>query len=256
MIKTTTSTGIPNALATPANGGSEIHRVNALRTISLGCLLLLIVVAASAGVARAQLNIPVIRGDNGLKSGSQPGPGIYITGITYFYDTHEIVDRNGTRFNRVSIEQNFSGLALTYVPKKKILGANFSATVVLPLLNVAIDTPQSNSTSGIGYSDTYVQPLQLGWHKKRYDALVGYGFFAPTGKFTAGALKQPRTGNVVARVLGRRDGLSRRQEAMARRDECLLQHSIAHQEAQTEKPGMCCRSKVELATRSAQVCAT
>ena len=190
MIKTTrqpTSTGLPSALATTSGGGSETRRLTALRTIALRFLLLLIVIAASAGIASAQLNIPVIRGDNGLKSGTQPGPGVYISGVTYFYDTHEIVDRNGTRSNRVSLEQSFSGLALTYVPKKKILGGNFAATVVLPLLNVAIDTPQANSTSGIGYSDTYVQPLQLGWHKKRYDALVGYGFYAPTGKFTAGA---------------------------------------------------------------------
>lgn len=30
-------------------------------------------------------------------------------------------------------------------------------------------------------------PRQLGWQKKRFDALVGYGLFIPTGKFTAGA---------------------------------------------------------------------
>lgn len=154
---------------------------------SLLLIFLLLIISVSPGVVIAQLNIPVIRGDNGLKSGSQPGPGVYITGVVYFYDTNEIVDKNGTRFNRVNIEQSFSGAALTYVPKKKILGGNFAATVVLPLLNVAIDTPQSISKSGIGYSDTYVQPLQLGWHKKRYDALVGYGVYIPTGRFTAGA---------------------------------------------------------------------
>lgn len=41
--------------------------------------------------------------------------------------------------------------------------------------------------SGLGFSDMYVQPLQLGWHKKRYDALAGYGLYMPTGRFTAGA---------------------------------------------------------------------
>jgi hypothetical protein len=149
--------------------------------------LLLLIMSSSSGVANAQLNIPVIRGDNGLKSGSQGPPGVYLTGVAYFYDTHEIVDANGTRFNRVGIEQGFAGAAFTYIAKKKILGGNYSATVVLPLLNVAIDTPQSDSGSGIGYSDTYVQPIQLGWHKKRYDALVGYGLYMPTGRFTAGA---------------------------------------------------------------------
>ena len=34
----------------------------------------------------------------------------------------------------------------------------------------------------------YVQPLNLGWHfGKRVDFVAGYGFFAPTGRYTAGA---------------------------------------------------------------------
>jgi hypothetical protein len=196
MIKTTeqqTSGEIrstfPNTLNIRRHVGSNIAADST--TIYLGralaCLLLLIVFACSAGVASAQLNIPVVRGDNGLKDGSQPGPGVYISGLVYFYDTHEIVDKDGRRFNRVSVEQGLPATALTYVSKKKFLGGNYSATVVLPLLNVTIDTPQSTSKSGLGFSDMYVQPLQLGWHKKRYDALAGYGLYMPTGRFTAGA---------------------------------------------------------------------
>ena len=195
MIKTSrkqTSRGMPRTHPKRSSIEHEVRSriatgfpTNCLRQALLLTLLLLIM-SASAGVASAQLNIPVIRGDNGLKSGSQGPPGVYLTGVVYFYDTHEIVDANGTRFNRVGIEQGFAGAALTYIAKKKILGGNFSATVVLPLLNVAIDTPQSDSGSGIGYSDTYVQPIQLGWHKKRYDALAGFGIYMPTGKFTPG----------------------------------------------------------------------
>jgi hypothetical protein len=149
--------------------------------------LLLIVFAASAGVASAQLNIPVVRGDNGLQSGSQPPPGTYLTGFVYFYTANTIVDRNGNRFNRVGINQVFPAAALTYVSKKKILGATYGATVVLPFGNIAISTPQNDSKSGFAYSDTFVQPIQLGWHKKRYDALVGYGIYIPTGRFTPDA---------------------------------------------------------------------
>ncbi len=186
------SIGIPVDSKTLKVGVDVRRRLNAnFLTISLGpalaCLFLLIVVAASAGVAHAQLNIPVVRGDSGLQSGSQPGPGVYITGLLYFYDTHEIIDKDGNSFNRVSINQGIPAAALTYVSKKKFLGGNYSATVVLPLLNVAIDTPQQTSGSGLGYSDTYVQPIQLGWHKKRYDFLTGYGLYMPTGRFTAGA---------------------------------------------------------------------
>lgn len=194
MSKTTkqeTSRGIPSTFPeTPSIGpDARLHADSPTICLRLAvvCSLLLFVLAGSAGVARAQLNIPVVRGDNGLKSGSQAPPGIYLTGLVYFYDTHEIVDANGTRFDRVGIEQAFAGAALTYVSKKKFLGGNYSATVVLPLLNAAIDTPQNDSKTGLGYSDTYVQPIQLGWHKKRYDALAGYGIYMPTGSFTPGA---------------------------------------------------------------------
>jgi hypothetical protein len=43
------------------------------------------------------------------------------------------------------------------------------------------------SGGGSGLADTYVQPLNLGWHFKRADFNVGYAFTAPTGRYTAGA---------------------------------------------------------------------
>jgi len=193
MIETTrrpAAIGIRSGSAKKVGGDARRSHAN-FRTdlfkTGLACLFLLTVVVASGGDARAQLNIPVIRGDTGLQSGTQPGPGVYISGVLYFYDTHEIIDKDGRRFNRVSIEQGIPAAALTYVSKKKFLGGNYSATVVLPLLNVAIDTPQSTETSGLGFSDIYVQPIQLGWHRKRFDALAGYGLYMPTGRFTAGA---------------------------------------------------------------------
>ena len=160
----------------------------------LGLLVMLFAFLAGTQSASAQLSIPVIRGDNGLKSGSQPPPGVFVTGLLYFYDANETVDKDGKHSTRTGINQAIAATALTYVSKKKFLGANYSATVVFPLLNVAIDTPQAANTTGLGYSDMYVQPLQLGWHKKRYDALVGYGLFMPTGRFTPGALNNKGLG--------------------------------------------------------------
>jgi hypothetical protein len=36
-------------------------------------------------------------------------------------------------------------------------------------------------------ADTYIVPIQLGWHLARADVIAGFGFFAPTGRFTARA---------------------------------------------------------------------
>jgi hypothetical protein len=216
--------------------------------------LLLLTILLWVGAASAQLNIPVIRGDNGLKSGSQPGPGTYFTGVYYFYDADEVVDANGTRFNRVSIEQSMPMAAITYVSKKKLLGANYSATVVLPLLNAAIDRPQALNVSGLGYSDTYVQPLQLGWHKKRHDVLIGYGLFMP--RDTLWRADQTTTDWECGRMScqpARRFISTRRSNGMPRP---TFITTFSHtSEARTGKRVMFCRSKVGSVARSVRVCA-
>ena len=38
-----------------------------------------------------------------------------------------------------------------------------------------------------GLNDMYVVPLYLGWHAPRADFVAGYGFYAPTGRYEAGA---------------------------------------------------------------------
>jgi len=150
-------------------------------------LVFLFVYLAASGVADAQLSVPVVRGDVGLQAGSQPPPGVYVTGVLYTYDTHTIVDQTGRHIDRVGIDAFFAGAGLTWVSKKKILGGNYSATGIFPIADTAINSPFSANNTGIGYSDTYVQPIQLGWHKKRYDAMTWYGIYMPTGRFHDGA---------------------------------------------------------------------
>jgi hypothetical protein len=53
----------------------------------------------------------------------------------------------------------------------------------LPVLSVG-----QRAKRGSGLADTYVQLLNMGWHfGKRVDFNAGYGFTAPTGRYTAGA---------------------------------------------------------------------
>ena len=80
-----------------------------------------------------------------------------------------------------------------YVPKFKILGAKFVPFAILNFANGSIVadlsvTPGANLSSaagGSGFADTFVQPFGLGWNFKRADVTVGYGFVAPTGRYTA-----------------------------------------------------------------------
>jgi hypothetical protein len=59
--------------------------------------------------------------------------------------------------------------------------ANASLVAELPSLNLGA------TAAGAGITDTYVVPVNLGWHFDRADITAGYGFFAPTGRYSPGA---------------------------------------------------------------------
>jgi hypothetical protein len=139
--------------------------------------------------AVAQLGGENLRSDYGMKSGSQGPPGFYLLDIFYFYRTDTAKTLNGDDLLKAPAIDIFGNIILSsYVTKKKILGANYAFTVALPILNAELSLPSldvGSQTWGLG--DIYINPLELGWHFKHADAIVGYAFFAPTGRYTAGA---------------------------------------------------------------------
>lgn len=109
----------------------------------------------------------------------------------------------------LSMESTFAmqQLLLVWVTKEKFLGADY-AMAFSPLIGyMSVDIQAQASAAGTisigdyrrtlaangtmeskgsiyGFGDFFFQPLWLGWHGKRYDASVNYGFFAPTGAYT------------------------------------------------------------------------
>jgi hypothetical protein len=157
---------------------------------ALGMMMVLFHVAP----AQAQLNGENLLGDMGVKSGTQPEPGLYVSSIYYRYFTDSIKDPNSK-----SLSLDPSGKAnqtihaamplVLYVTPKKVLGAHFGMMAVLPFASGSLEAPGLGlaEEAGKGLSDLYVMPAQLGWHFKRADAVAGVGFFAPTGRYSAGA---------------------------------------------------------------------
>jgi hypothetical protein len=136
----------------------------------------------------AQLNGENLKGDFGLSAGSQAPPGVWTGFMYYRYHIDQINDRNGTKLSLNGDTSVSAGIGLVNaVTKKKFLGANYGFLVALPVLNYQLETPHFVSNPSAGVGDIYVQPLQLGWQTKKADLIAGYGFFAPTGRYTAGA---------------------------------------------------------------------
>jgi hypothetical protein len=162
------------------------HQFKGRRFFAFPFLVFLLFVNAQR--ASAQLGGENLRGDFGLKSGSQAPPGYYLGDMFYFYDSSEVRLAGGTKIPGPSLHLFGNFFLLNWVSEKKFLGAHWGVTVAPTILNAALTLPRLDfDTSHWGMGDSYIQPIQLGWHFKQADAFAGYAFFAPTGRFTAGA---------------------------------------------------------------------
>ena len=128
----------------------------------------------------AQLGGENLRGDYGMKSGSQGPPSFYLGDIFYFYRADTVKTLNGDDLAKALAIDIFGNIILSScVTKKKILAATYAFTVALPILNAELALPSLDvGAQTWGLADMYIKPLELGWHFKHADAIAGYVFFA------------------------------------------------------------------------------
>jgi hypothetical protein len=144
--------------------------------------------------AYAQLNGEHVLGDTGVGNGTQPPPGVYVATLYYRYGTDTIRNADGDEVTRDPSQPGSMTLhalapTVVYVSNKKWLGANLGAMFVLPIANGGIEAPAFglNRPISAGLGDVYVVPFSLGWHTPKANFNTAFAFFAPTGRYTAGA---------------------------------------------------------------------
>jgi hypothetical protein len=169
--------------------------------IAIACLACLFLICALP--SHAQQKGQWVPGQFGLNAGVIPSPGITYANMPLNYSASQLNDSNGNR-----LLQNVTGTysfwvdenIVYYVAHHKILGGYFMPYIALnyangqlvaafpPLLPNLGGTGINLSGGGSGFADTFVEPVNIGWHfAKRVDFNVGYAFTAPTGRYTAGA---------------------------------------------------------------------
>ncbi len=165
-----------------------------LSALKLGVLLL-----AGASLCHGQA-LPPVRGVytpgfNATNSGVMPEPGLSYANLFMDYSFDQFRSASGAIVAENNAAVFIDINAFEWVTKKKIFGANYGLAALLPFSNSSISSPTLGAISGGGgFSDSFYQPLTLGWHFKRADIQAAYGFFAPTGRFTAGATNNTGTG--------------------------------------------------------------
>ncbi len=150
----------------------------------------LLLCGTSVSTVDAQLNTQHIKGTVGLKSGSQPPPHWYaILPLIYVYNSDTLRDRDGNEFRfDADLTSVVYGGGVMKVTSKKIFGANYGFQVLLPVwANNRLQGPEIDANPGNGLTDGVIQPVSLGWHFSRADAVAGYTLFVPTGRFESGA---------------------------------------------------------------------
>ena len=162
--------------------------------LELGLLML-----AGTGLCLGQA-LPPVRGEytsgfNATNSGVMPEPGFSYANYFIDYSFDQFRSASGAIVAQNNAAEFIDINAFEWVSKKKILGANYALAALLPISNSSISSPTLGAIGGGGgFSDSFYQPLTLGWHFKRADVQVAYGFFAPTGRFTAGATNNTSSG--------------------------------------------------------------
>jgi hypothetical protein len=158
------------------------------RALSLVPIMMILACLCTPRDASAQLNGQNIKGDAGLKSGSQAPPGMYVAVPLWFYTADQVKDRNGEVILSGTLDAAVFGVALNVVTPKKLFGANYGFLVVLPWANNRVQGAEDfDSNPGVGLTDMYVQPINLGWHTPRADVTLAYGLYLPTGRYENGA---------------------------------------------------------------------
>ncbi|SDZ28583.1 Uncharacterized conserved protein [Flavobacterium aquidurense] len=140
-------------------------------------------------IGQAQLKGGHILGAMGLQSGTQTPANtlsVYIPG--YIYSASSLKDANGDKaITNPDLTMVITGAGVTWVSDFKILGANYGATALLAFASNTIQGNNADVNNNLALTDTYIQPIQLGWHNKRADFVASYQLYLPTGRFTAGA---------------------------------------------------------------------
>jgi hypothetical protein len=150
-----------------------------------------------------------------IRDYSMPDPGIYGIVYNYGYITSTLTDNSGNKISQVligppggpfaplnvKVDVKLYALApvFLWVPDWNILGGHFGAYVTPTFSNTNIAAALSTvngqganpQTSQFAVGDLFVQPLWLGWNRKHFDAAVGYGFYAPVGKYNTTTINYP-----------------------------------------------------------------
>jgi hypothetical protein len=140
-----------------------------------------------SGTASAGETGHYVNGVEGIKAATLPPPGLYYRLYNVFYNADEFNDEHGDSMD-INFEVSVYAMVhrLVWITDKKILGADFGADIIIPLVYTDIEikgTPVPVDDDQFGLGDIAIEPFVLSWHGPLYDASFGLAVYLPTGEY-------------------------------------------------------------------------
>ena len=137
-------------------------------------------------------------GVEGIKAASVPPPGgsgFYGKLYNVYYSAGEMRDNQGrkvpTNFDLDVLVQCYR---LIYSSDIKVLGGNLLFDILIPVMYTDIYLAGAIDDNRGGLGDIFIEPLFIGWHGERWDALAAFGIYVPTGRFDSDRPASPGSG--------------------------------------------------------------
>lgn len=162
----------------------------------------LLAIACLVSAPAAQAQQVIMLGEYGLMGAELGPPGVYVGAFGYNLSTDRLKTPGGSTISGPRLDQWVFGPLVEVVTPFKLLGATYAAAVAPPWANIRSEAPRLgvDRSTGTSFSQLYVVPVILGWQLSRADVAFHYAFYAPTGKYTAGATDNTGLGMWVNEV--------------------------------------------------------
>ncbi|MEJ2108764.1 MAG: transporter [Acidobacteriota bacterium] len=144
-------------------------------------ILLLCAFMGLAGLLQAQTASHYPAGAEGIKGPQLPPPGLYLRDYNYIYFADKFEDGPPDFDINVYVQAP----RLVWITNYQILGGFYGMDTILPFAyqDLEFNAFVEFSDSDFSFGDIFVEPITISWHQPKFDAAVGYGFWAPTGDF-------------------------------------------------------------------------
>ena len=155
---------------------------------ALLCIGLLVPGTAMAGHAH------YTNGIEGIRAASLPPEGFYWRMYNVYYQADKM-KTNDKKSNK-DFEADVYALVNRFIwtTPAKVLGGSFTMDLIIPMTYSDIKLDGVFNSHKFGVGDIIVEPALLHWHGDRWDSVLGFSVFLPTGEFNKNKPASPGKG--------------------------------------------------------------